>query len=58
MNRKIWTRQELISMDRNQFETICICLRAKAYRLLGFNWKKWISFTENQLTGDIEITWE
>lgn len=57
MKRRVITRVELVNMSKNEFDGFQIMLRAKAYRLLGFNWTKWISFTENTV-GDLEVAWE
>ncbi len=58
MNRKVWTKLDLINMPQNEFECLQISLRARAYRLLGFNWKEWIMVTRDPLTDDITIEWE
>lgn len=58
MTRHIWTRQDLVEMPASEFKTIQICLQAKAYRLLGFNWRKWITFTTDPVTESIVVEWE
>lgn len=58
-NKRIYTTQELVNMSTNEYKHFRIHIRARAYRLLGFNWKKWITVEGScKLGEELIIHWE
>lgn len=57
MNRRIITEKDFLTMTSAEFEMWRICMRVKAYRLLGFDYKKWIRFSEDKMSRSILVEW-
>lgn len=58
MNEKIYTQADLVSMPHDEFQGFQMLLRARAYKLMGFHWKEFISVQQDFITGTIVFTWK
>jgi hypothetical protein len=50
-----WTALDLMNMDQNEFQYFYICLNARAFRMLGINWKSHLEFFVCPETGDYVV---
>jgi len=58
MKRKIITQYELNILPDNEFKTFKIALDAKAFRLVGIPWTKWIQYHRDINTNDLIFEYE
>ena len=44
---------ELVTMTKNEYKMFNRCMKPKAFRIMGMNWKKYIEYYIDPLTQDL-----
>lgn len=57
MNRRVYTRQELVAMPTNEFRMLEMCLSARAFGLLGISYKTSVTMYQDPRDGSIILEW-
>ena len=56
--QRIITKADLVSMPKTDFFVLQLALAAKAFRLLGIDYKSFVRVYEDKISGNLILEWK